>query len=35
VLPNYTPISGSIGQANKQQVTFENAAQTGIVRGTT
>lgn len=34
LLPEYTPINGKVGAASMTQITFENAAQTGIVRAT-
>lgn len=32
VLPDYKPLSGAVGAASTTQVTFRNAAQTGIER---
>lgn len=32
ILPSYTPLSGSVGEASTIDATFENAAQSGIVR---
>lgn len=32
VLPSFSPISGSVGEPSKTDVTFENASQDGIVR---
>lgn len=34
VLPTYDPISGAVGEASTMDVTFQNATQAGIVRGT-
>jgi hypothetical protein len=34
VLPEYTPIDGSVGDASKVSATFQNSAQSGIVRAT-
>jgi hypothetical protein len=34
VLPEYTPIDGSVGDASKVSVTFQNSDQSGIVRAT-
>lgn len=35
VLPTYTPLSGSVGEASTIEATFRNAAQSGITRSTT
>ena len=35
LLFNYSPIAGDIGSANTTEVTFRNAAQTGLVRDVT
>jgi hypothetical protein len=32
LMPNYTPIGGSIGAAVTTQVAFRNASQTGLTR---
>lgn len=34
VLPNFSPLAGKVGELSKTSVTFQNAAQTGIVRAT-
>jgi hypothetical protein len=34
VLPEYTPIDGSVGDASKVSATFQNSGQSGIVRAT-
>lgn len=34
VLPNYTPISGSVGEASTVSVEFSNSGDAGIVRST-
>jgi hypothetical protein len=34
VLLEYTPISGGVGEASTMDVTFRNASQAGITRGT-
>lgn len=34
ILPSYTPLSGSVGEASTIDATFENAAQAGIQRVT-
>ena len=34
VLPEYTPLTGSVGDASKIDATFQNADQSGIVRAT-
>jgi hypothetical protein len=34
VLPEYTPLDGSVGDASKVSITVKNSAQSGIVRAT-
>lgn len=34
ILPSYTPLSGSVGEASTIDATFENSDQAGIVRAT-
>lgn len=34
ILPEYTAMDGQVGAASTMSVTFQNAVQTGIVRGT-
>jgi hypothetical protein len=34
ILPEYQPISGGVGDASMMDVTFQNASQSGITRGT-
>lgn len=34
LLMSYTPLDGSVGDASSMSVTFQNGAQTGIVRAT-
>lgn len=34
ILPEYTALDGQVGAASVMSVTFQNAVQTGIVRGT-
>lgn len=34
LLMSYSPIAGSVGEASTMSVTFQNGAQTGIVRAT-
>lgn len=34
ILPEYTALDGQVGAASVLSVTFQNASQTGIVRGT-
>lgn len=34
MLMNYSPLAGSVGEASTTSVTFQNGAQTGIVRAT-
>lgn len=34
VLPEYTPLDGSVGDASKVSVTVQNSGQSGIVRAT-
>lgn len=33
ILPEYTPLSGGVGEPSEIDITFENASQDGIVRG--
>lgn len=35
VLPTYTPLSGSVGEASTIEASFRNASQSGIVRAIT
>lgn len=34
ILPEYTPVDGQVGAASMMSVTFQNASQSGITRGT-
>lgn len=34
ILPEYSPLNGQVGAASTMSVTFQNASQSGITRGT-